>query len=576
MYARAFIDFPKDDALPLSHGFAAPRALLVAERVEEVMPVIREAEAQAQQGRWAVGFVAYEAATAFDTALRTLAPDPGFPLAAFAVFDAPTPPCEAPSAFACGGWNADMTRAAYGEKIAHIRDGIAEGAHYQVNLTMRLASRFEGDPRGLFQALRRAQPHAYALYLDFGDVSGLGWQIASVSPELFFAWEPRTRALLARPMKGTARADAPPEALLASPKERAENLMIVDLLRNDIARVAVEGTVCVPKLFSIETLSTVQQMTSTVTGTVRPKTALAGIFAALFPCGSVTGAPKIAAMKSIAALETGPRGPYCGALGIIEPGGAATFSVGIRTVAIANGTAVCGVGSGVTWDSNAADEYEECIMKRRFLLRASAPFELLETMRIEDGAVVILHRHMARLARAAEHFGFPFDEAEVRRAIAEACADRATGAHRLRLLLSREGVLTLETGPVPHTPADPVVRFAQSPVSSDDEFLRHKTTNRAVYEAHAPKNTAIFDTLLFNERGEITEFTRGNVAIMCNGKLVMPPETCGLLPGTLRAELLARGDVAEKLLTRKDIVEASKLVFLNTLRGMISVRLQIE
>lgn len=543
--------------------------------MEDVLPVIHEAEAQAQGGRWAIGFVAYEAAAAFDPALKTLAPDPSFPLAAFAVFDAPTPPCEAPSAFACAGWQADMTRAAYGEKIAHIRNGIAEGAHYQVNLTMRLASRFEGDPRGLFEALRRAQPHAYALYLDFGGAPQ-GCQIASVSPELFFAWEPRTRALLARPMKGTARADAPPEALLASPKERAENLMIVDLLRNDIARVAVEGTVRVPKLFSIEKLPTVQQMTSTVTGTARPKTGLADIFAALFPCGSVTGAPKIAAMKSIATLETGPRGPYCGALGIIEPGGAATFSVGIRTVAIANGTAICGVGSGVTWDSNAADEYEECIMKRRFLLRASAPFDLLETMKIEDGAVVILHRHMSRLARAAEHFGFPFDEADVRRAIADVCADLAAGAHRLRLLLSRDGVVTLETGPVPQTPADPVVRLAQSPVSSDDEFLRHKTTNRAIYEAHAPKNTAIFDTLLFNERGEVTEFTRGNVAIMRDGKLVTPPETCGLLPGTLRAELLARGDVAEKLLTRKDIVEASKLVFLNTLRGMISVRLQIE
>ncbi|WKW49661.1 chorismate-binding protein [Rhodomicrobium lacus] len=540
------------------------------------MPVLRAAENHAQQGRWALGFVAYEAAAAFDRALTTFAPDPRFPLAAFAVFDAPKPWQEAAAIFACSGWGADMTRAAYSEKIAAIRDGIADGAHYQVNLTMRLASRFDGDPRGLFDALRRAQPHAYALYLDFGDCSALRWQIASVSPELFFAWEPRTRAILTRPMKGTAHADAPPDALLASPKERAENLMIVDLLRNDIARVAVDGTVSVPKLFAIEKLSTVQQMTSTVTGTARPRTALADIFAALFPCGSVTGAPKIAAMKSIAALETGPRGPYCGALGVIEPGGAATFSVGIRTVAIANGTATCGVGSGVTWDSNATDEYEECIMKRRFLLRASAPFELLETMKIDDGAIVLLHRHMARLARAAEHFGFPLDEDEVRRAVAAICADHATGAHRLRLLLSREGALKLESGPLPVTPADTFVVFAQSPVSSDDEFLRHKTTNRAVYEAHAPKDGAVFDTLLFNERGEITEFTRGNVAIMRNGKLVTPAETCGLLPGTLRAELLARGDVSEDVLTRKDIIEASNVMFLNTLRGLISVRLRFQ
>jgi len=555
----------------LSHGFAVPRALLVAARLDDVMPVIREAEDHARQGRWAVGFVAYEAAPAFDPALKTLAPVESFPLAAFAIFDAPSPPRDEASTFACAGWNADMTRADHADRIARIRDGIAEGAHYQVNLTMRLASRFEGDPFGLFEALRRAQPHAYAIYLDLGD-----WQIASVSPELFFAWEPRTRALLARPMKGTARADAPPEALLASPKERAENLMIVDLLRNDISRVSVDGTVHVPKLFSVETLSTVQQMTSTITGTARPKTALADIFGALFPCGSVTGAPKIAAMQAIAALETGPRGVYCGALGVIEPGGAATFSVGIRTAAIAKGAAVCGIGSGITWDSNAADEYEECIMKRRFLLRASASFDLLETMKIEEGAVVLLPRHMARLARAAAHFGFPFDEAEVRRAIAYACAKLPTGAHRLRLLLSRAGAVTLEAGPTPPTPANALVVLARSPVSSDDEFLRYKTTNRAVYEAHAPKDAAIFDTLLFNERGEITEFTRGNVAALIDGRLVTPPEISGLLPGTLRAELLARGDLVERVLKPEDVLKANSLWFLNTLRGLVSVTLKTE
>lgn len=314
-------------------------------------------------------------------------------------------------------------------------------------------------------------------------------------------------------------------------------------------------------------------MTSTIAAETVPGTDLAQIFAALFPCGSITGAPKIAAMQAIAELEASPRGAYCGALGVAQPGGAALFSVGIRTVAIAGGQAECGLGSGVTWDSSPAAEYDECQVKRRFLLRASAAFDLLESIRLEDGAFWLLDRHLERLARAAEHFGFPFDRGAIERSLAEVAARHATGAHAVRLLLSRSGTVKTENSPPPVTPPHPKVALASAPVSSDDEFLRYKTTNRAVYEAFAPKNPDVFDTLLYNERGEITEFTRGNVALALDGKWVTPPEASGLLPGTLRSELLAQGKLAERIVRREDLARATALWFLNSLRGTVTVRL---
>ncbi len=513
--------------------------MLTAWRVDEVAPLLREADAHAREGRWAVGMVAYEAAPAFDPAFRTREPLAGIPLAAFAIFDAPSGlEDDSPDggAFACSHWRAELSRASFEERVERIRARIAAGDFYQVNLTQRLRARFDGCARGLFYALCAAQPGAYSLYLDFGE-----WHVASVSPELFFSWNPATGALLARPMKGTAPLSKSAEELLASPKDRAENLMIVDLLRNDMARAARQGSVRVADLFAIETYATLHQMTSTIAAETQPGADLAQIFAALFPFGSITGAPKIAAMHAIAELEASPRGVYCGALGVLQPGGAARFSVGIRTVAIAAGQAECGLGSGVTWDSSPAAEFEECQVKRRFLLRASAAFELLESIKLEDGAFWLLDRHLERLARAAEHFGFPFDLRAIEQALAEAASRSVSGAYAVRLLLSRNGSVRTETAPPPVTPRHPKVALASAPISSDDEFLRYKTTNRAVYEALAPKTPDVFDTLLFNERGEITEFTRGNVALALDGEWVTPPEASGLLPGTLRAELLLQG-----------------------------------
>ncbi len=554
----------------MRHVFKNPIAVLTAWKLGDVVPLLEQVERHAREGRWAIGMVAYEAAPAFDQALQTRPPLQDIPLAAFAIFDAPSKSDgeTAKAGFDCSHWQSNIAPSGFREKVARVREGIAAGAYYQVNLTTRLRAEFRGEPRAFFNSLCEAQPGAYAFLLDFGD-----WQIASVSPELFFAWSPDTGEIVARPMKGTAPLSQSAADLRASAKDCAENLMIVDLLRNDIARVARKGSVLVPDLFTIENFATVRQMTSTISGETLPDADLAKIFAALFPCGSITGAPKIAATQAIATLETSPRGPYCGALGVVQPGGMALFSVGIRTVTIANGEAECGVGSGLTWDSDPFEEHRECQIKRRFLLRASAAFDLLESIKLEDGAYWLLERHCERLQRSAEHFGFPFDIEEVNRTLQATAGQHPHGAYAIRLLLSRRGNMAIETKPLPVTPAHPSVALAETAISSDDEFLHHKTTHRAVYEAHAPKSAGIFDTLLFNERGEITEFTRGNVAVELDGRLVTPPESSGLLPGALRAELLAQEKLIEDVLVHHDLRRVKGLWFLNSLRGILPVRL---
>ncbi|MBC7215341.1 MAG: chorismate-binding protein [Burkholderiaceae bacterium] len=401
----ALIDFadPHDAAAPrLRHAFAAPRALWVARTPDEVRPVLTAVEAAAQQGAWCVGFVRYEAAPAFDAALATHAADG--PLAWFAVHDAPLPwPAHMASPATvlpppALHWQSLPERAAFERAFAAIAQAIARGESYQVNLTAQLRGRWQGAAgpgtsstasstvpstatrcaaRALFATLQRAQPGGYAAWLDAGEE-----QVLSVSPELFFDWQ--GARILTRPMKGTAARGATPAqdaaqaaALRASPKERAENVMIVDLLRNDLSRIAEPHSVQVPALFRTEALPSVWQMTSDVQARVRPGTRLADVFSALFPCGSVTGAPKVRAMQIIRALEPGPRGIYCGAIGVVRPsimaGGGihATFNVAIRTVVLRAGEARCGIGSGITADATAEGEWQEWQHKRGFLAGCS-------------------------------------------------------------------------------------------------------------------------------------------------------------------------------------------------------------
>jgi para-aminobenzoate synthetase/4-amino-4-deoxychorismate lyase len=278
-------------------------------------------------------------------------------------------------------------------------------------------------------------------------------------------------------------------------------------------------------------------------------------------------------MAAIAEMEPSPRGAYCGAIGVVRPGGYAQFNVAIRTVSLNGGQACCGIGSGITYDSSPTAEYEEWLVKRRFLLRASAHFQLLETLRLEDGVYWLLPGHLARLGASAQHFGFPCDEATVRRALAATAAAYAAGAWRVRLCLNRQGQPRLETFALESPPSEVPVALGVAPVDSRDEFLQHKTTERVAYRPHEPR-AGCFDTLLWNERGEITEFTRGNVVVELDGRRLTPHLACGLLPGVLRADLLARGEIVEAVIRREDLTRATGLWFINSVRGMLPARLQ--
>ena len=581
MPIRCEIDFPLLPTLTVEDrqrlAFEAPVAVYAAYRLEDVPAAVEAAARAARQGDWCVGFVAYEAAPAFDAALAVQPPaDVAGPLVWFGRFAAPLGDrlAMAPAAaFALDDWQTDTPPAAFARAVGAIRAEIRDGRFYQVNFTTRRAARFDGDTLAFYRALQQEQPGGYHAYIDTGDGA-----LLSVSPELFFAM--RDGSLVAQPMKGTApRGDSPEEdarladALNRSEKERAENLMIVDLLRNDVSRLAVPGGVEVPSLFTLHPLPSVWQMTSTVRARLRPDATLVDIFRALFPCGSVTGAPKVEAMRAIREREAAPRGAYCGAVGILAPDGSACFNVAIRSVWVRAGRAAIGVGGGITYDSNVAGEAAEVEYKARFAVRASRAFSLLETIRLEHARYIRLDRHLARMARSARHFRFRFDEQAIEAALSAVRQERPHGVFRVRLLSDRAGRCRVEVGALDGLPPAPVVRLARGAVSSDDEFLRHKTTRRETYEAHAPADSGWFDTLLYNERGEITEFTRANVALEWGGQRFTPPLSSGLLNGVLRSEWLARGILQERVLTLDDLARCERLIWLNGLRGEVTVTL---
>jgi para-aminobenzoate synthetase / 4-amino-4-deoxychorismate lyase len=586
MITTSRIDFsdPNDNAAPrLRHAFGLPREVLAAHALADVRPVLDAVQAAALQGRWCVGYVRYEAAPAFDAALAVHAPDG--PLAWFAVYDAALPWPEQPGEDATltrVRWRDSCSRPAFDAALDHIQRAIGDGELYQVNFTAPLEGAWQGAPQAdaaqtLFAALQRAQPGGYAAFIDSGDA-----QVLSVSPELFFDW--RGGDLLARPMKGTAARGATPQidaaqaaALRASPKERAENVMIVDLLRNDMSRIAEPFSVRVPALFHAEALPSVWQMTSDVRARTRAGTTLADVFAALFPCGSVTGAPKVQAMRMIRALEAGPRGVYCGAVGIVRPdagGIRATFNVPIRTVTAQAGTLRCGIGSGITSSAAPDAEWHEWRLKRKFLERASQPFDLLETLALEDGRLRHGADHLQRLAGAAAHFGYGWDADAVRRCLDEMAQAHPQGRWRVRLLLDAQGEAKAQAFAMEPPPAHVLLQLAARPMDeAHGEFVRFKTTRRAHYDAFTPTQPGVFDTVLWNAEGEITECTRGNVAMRVNGRWLTPPLRCGLLPGVGRALALSQGRLSEAVVRVEDFPRVQGWAFINSLRGWITAEM---
>lgn len=568
---QTLIDFSgtgtQGSAAPLRCAFGIPRQTLVAHSPAQVRPLLEAVHALARQGHWCVGYLRYEAAAAFDPALAVHQGDG--PLAWFGVHEATQAWPEARTGgTAVAQWHAGLLRSAFDFGLTEIHRAIANGELYQLNYTAQLSGVLRGDPRDLFMALRQAQPGGYAALIDTGIE-----QVLSVSPELFFDWN--GECILVRPMKGTAPRGATPEddAMLAaqlgaSVKERAENVMIVDLIRNDLSRVAQPFSVRVPHLFRLEALPSVWQMTSDVEARTRPGSTLVDVFAALFPCGSVTGAPKVRAMQMIKSLEPGPRGVYCGAVGVVRPGGAATFNVAIRTVTVQGGVARCGIGSGITADATAEGEWQEWRHKRVFLERASQPFELLETLALQDGVVRDAPAHLARLARAATHFGYPWDAARVEAGLRQLTEVHRQGLWRLRLRLDAGGQVQTEACAMEVTPTPVKLALALTAFEeAGSEFVRFKTTRRAHYDAFAPSVPGVFDTLLWNRHGELTECTFGNVAVRLDGVWVTPPLRCGLLDGIGRARYLREGRLVEAVVRVEDLPRASGLAFVNSLRG---------
>jgi para-aminobenzoate synthetase / 4-amino-4-deoxychorismate lyase len=577
-----------DDLVPGSERafrMVEPVGVLEARRPGEVPGAIEAAEAAAARGLWVAGFVAYDAAPGLDPELsvRVRPPDDPFselPLAWFAMFErrepvaALEPPHADPPATTESPWHPSVDRPAYDAAIDRIRELIAAGHTYQVNYTLRLRARIAGDERGLYRDLALAQRGGYAAFVDLGR-----YRVLSASPELFFRIE--GERITTRPMKGTAARgrwlaedEEVAARLAASEKERAENAMIVDLLRNDLGRVCRTGTVEVERMHETERFETVWQLTSTVAGDLRPGTSLVEVFGALFPSGSVTGAPKVRTTRIIADLEDAARGVYCGAIGYLAPPGSgeprATFNVAIRTVALdtRSGTAEYGVGGGITYDSTSANEFAEVLAKARVLTEVRPAFELLETLRHEpDAGFHDLEEHLARLGASARYFGFRLDPEAAIASMKAAVADRATPS-AVRLTLARDGTIETEVRDLPAAPGEPVrVALDDDPVDPTDAWLFHKTTRRAPYERRRERRPDVDDVLLVNDRGEVTESTIANLAMRIGDVWVTPPVGAGLLPGTRRAAMLAAGELEERTVTLDDLRAGRELALLSSLRG---------
>ncbi len=458
-----------------------------------------------------------------------------------------------------------MTEKSYRAAVDRVQALITAGDCYQVNLTFPLEFSYFGSPLALYRRLRAGQPVRY------GGFVGDGRQgFVSLSPELFI--ERQGDVLRTRPMKGTIARDVAIEDLRDSPKNRAENLMIVDLLRNDLGRIALNGSVRVDKLFDIEDYPTLRQMVSEISATVTG-CRFADILPALFPCGSITGAPKIRAMQIIGELESTARGIYTGALGWMAPNGDFRLNVAIRTLQLAaDQRGRMGIGSGLVADSQAGDEWQECLLKARFLSAGESGLRLIETLRREDGHYPRLAGHLARLRRSAASLGFALDEATVR---AQLLALPAAGLERVRLTLGQGGDCQIAAFPLGEEPAG--LRravMATALIDANHPLRRHKTTERAVYDqalAQLAADPAIFDAVFINQRGELAEGARSTIFVERDGVLLTPPLASGALPGVLRAELLASGRAREAVLWPSDLVGGFWLG--NALRGLIAVSL---
>ncbi len=550
--------------------YSRPHKVFSTGNISKVLDMLREVEALVNKNNWhAAGFVSYEAAPAFDSAFQVL-DSADFPLLWFGLYPKPQV-VKVPvtvQEFGSLEWQPTVERESYNTSIEKIKEYIAQGRTYQVNYTMRLQTKFQTSAWGFFLQLAQRQ-NKYAAYLNTGR-----YTICSASPELFFQLD--GERIFSDPMKGTTKRGLTVDEdkkqsdwLRDSVKNRAENVMIVDMIRNDLGRIAEVGSVKVSELFKIEKYPTLFQMTSTVEA--KTKASVTDIFSALFPCASITGAPKVSTMNIISELETTPRKIYTGSIGYISPGRKAQFNVAIRTALIDHESkyAEYGVGGGIVWDSTNTDEYDEALLKSHVLTEHPQEFSLLETLLwTPQEGYFLLEKHIARIADSAAYFDFVFSESKLA-SVLKKMENKFKSAQRLRILLDRSGNFTCETKDFTEENKILKVKLADEAINSSNSFYFHKTTNRDMY----PASNEFDDILLYNENDEVTEFTIGNLVVRINGELVTPPISCGLLAGTFRAHLLESIQIKERIIHKNELHICEEIFLVNSVRKWVKVEI---
>ena len=573
--------------------FTNPSEILIAKTFEEVDCVLSRIDKLVAQGHHVAGYIAYEVAAAFEvkvSAAITKLPDEA--LIWMMVCDAPFQLSSQQVSDLIHESNTGTERHAqinmsvpskdiesYTASIEKILSYIQAGDVYQINYTFTNEIKVTGDILALYNQLRNSQPVAYGAYINTGE-----YNILSFSPELFV--ERKEGMLTSRPMKGTiARGktiledQANINFLKTDPKSKAENLMIVDLIRNDMSKIAQPSSVSVDHLYAVETYRTVLQMTSTVSAKADEGLTPSKILRAMFPCGSVTGAPKIRAMEIISELETEPRGVYCGAIGHFSAGNDWAFNVPIRTMILDNsGMGRLHLGSGVVADSDPRTEYDECILKGAFIHNDAATFKLIETMlwQASSAAIPLLDLHLGRLKQSALYFQFPYNRDKISAQLSlhmDALSEK-THDQRLRLLLDNKGNVSISSIDAPSPPIEtPSICFNAAATNSDDIFLFHKTTRRHLYNSvhKAATKAGYIDAIFMNEKGEVTEGAISNLVIKLDGQLITPSISCGLLNGVGRQKLCQDNDVVEMSVTKEMVLKSEAVFILNSLRGLTSV-----
>lgn len=564
-----------------SFWFDEPLDVLTFNNGDSPKELFKKIESYLAKGFWMAGYFTYEFGYFLEKSLSAFCRGSNFPLVWLGVFRAPEvfsgksfsfgSACQKkspPNLYTIKNIKPDIGPREYFAKIRQIKKYLCQGLTYQVNFTFKIRFDFTGCAAALYSDLRKNQPTAYTAFVDTGSR-----QVLSFSPELFFRQDKKT--LLARPMKGTMKRGPSyskdkqhRRELLESGKDRAENVMIVDLLRNDLGRVAAK--VSVPNLFQIEKHKTLYQMTSTISASLRERVETQKLFASLFPCGSVTGAPKIKTMEIIRELEGKTRGVYTGAIGYISPESKACFNVAIRTLEIHKGRGELGVGAGIVYDSVSCREYEETLLKAKFFTDNNRRFCLIESLLLDRGKYWLLEEHLKRLAKSCRYFGIQYDSKELTRKLR---AEIKPGRYKIRVLIAKDGRLKIESKPFIKAKPPARVLVSSKIIDPENIFLYHKTSYRHRYNGQRRRavNKGFDETLFINEKGEFTEGAINNIFISCANLLYTPPVSCGLLPGVLRQHLLLSGRAKEKVLRYEDVFGADKVYLGNSVQGLRQV-----